>query len=110
MASGLALPETGASRGSRHAAESRRKVQESFPAFCGLVGYDVLELLGKRFADVPASRSLDMSLHLSSLTFRPVSYSLNVFVHRDGHAVVVRNDCSLFVDMSIEAVCDVHHA
>jgi hypothetical protein len=26
------------------------------------------------------------------------------------HAVVVRNDCSLFVDMSIEAVCDVHHA
>jgi hypothetical protein len=51
-----------------------------------------------------------MSLHLSSVTFRPVSYSLNVFVHRGGHAVLVRNDWSLFVDMSIEAVCDVHRA
>jgi hypothetical protein len=106
LTSALELPEP------RHQEEECRillnlegKFKRASNAFCLLVGYDMRELLAKRIDDVTASRSVNIPLQLGAVLHFGRFHSLWLFVHREGHAVLVRNDWALLADMSIEVFC-----
>jgi hypothetical protein len=83
----------------------RGKVQASFQRILPSNGYDIPELLGKRIDDFTASRSVNIPLQLGAVLHFGRFHSLWMFVHREGHAVLVRNDWALLADMSIEVFC-----
>jgi PAS domain S-box-containing protein len=82
------------------------KFKRVSPEFCELVGFDVLELMGKRIDDVTASRSVNIPLHLGAVLHFGRFHGLWMFVHRDGRALLVRNDWTLLADMTIEVLSE----
>jgi PAS domain S-box-containing protein len=73
--------------------------------FCGMVGYEQGQLLGKRIDDVTASRTTHIPQHLGAVVHFGHFHCLWMFVHRDGHAVLVRSDWELLPDLSMEVYC-----
>jgi PAS domain S-box-containing protein len=81
------------------------KFKRASSEFCHLVGYDIPELLGRHIDDFTVSRSVNIPLQLGAVLHFGRFHSLWMFVHREGHAVLVRNDWALLADMSIEVFC-----
>jgi PAS domain-containing protein len=76
-----------------------RQVSEEF---CGLVGYAREELLGKRIDAVTASRTVHIPQHLGAVVHFGQFHCLWMFVHREGHGILVRSDWELLPDLSME--------
>jgi PAS domain-containing protein len=72
--------------------------------FCALVGYAQNELVGRPIDDVTASRTVHIPQHLGAVVHFGQFHCLWMFVHRDGHGVLVRSDWELLADLSME-VC-----
>jgi hypothetical protein len=74
--------------------------------FCWMIGRAQQELLGKRIDEFTSSRTVHIPQHLGAVVHFGHFQSLWMFVHRDGHAVLVRSDWALLPDMSIEIRCE----
>jgi PAS domain-containing protein len=83
------------------------KFQELSAGFCSLVGYAKEELLGKRIDVITASRTLSIPQHLGVVVHFGHFHCLWMFVHHDGHGVLVRSDWQLLPDLSMEMCCEV---
>jgi hypothetical protein len=74
--------------------------------FSTAVGYVEEELLGRRIDDVTASRMMHIPQHLGAVVHFGQFHCLWMFVHRDGHGVLVRSDWELLPDLAIEVFCE----
>ena len=79
-----------------------KKVSEGF---CGMLGYQETELLGRPIDDVTASRTVNIPQHLGVVVYFARFQSLWMFVHRNGGAILVRNTWEMLPDLSIGIVC-----
>lgn len=70
--------------------------------FTAVLGYAEKELFGKRIDEVTASRTVRIPRHLGAVVHFGQFHCLWMFVHRDGHGVLVRSDWELLPDLSIE--------
>src|ERR1700756_1483321 len=73
--------------------------------FCVLVGFTESELIGRPIDRGTASGSLHVPQHLGVVVHFGCFHCLWMFVHGDGHAVLVRTDWALLPDMSMEVYC-----
>ena len=73
--------------------------------FCVLVGFTESELIGRPIDRCTASGSLHVPQHLGVVVHFGCFHCLWMFVHGDGHAVLVRTDWALLPDMSMEVYC-----
>jgi hypothetical protein len=73
--------------------------------FCWLVGFTESELIGQPVDCVTASGTLHIPRHLGVVVHFGCFHCLWMFVHGDGHAVLVRTDWALLPDMSMEVYC-----
>jgi hypothetical protein len=74
--------------------------------FCALLGFAESELLGQPVDSVTASGALHIPHHLGAVVHFGCFHCLWMFVHGDGHAVLVRTDWSFLPDMSMEVYCE----
>jgi PAS domain-containing protein len=73
--------------------------------FCGMLGYQASELLGRPIDDVTVSRTVNIPQHLGVVVHFANFQSLWMFVHRNGGAILVRNTWEMLPDLSIGIVC-----
>jgi hypothetical protein len=73
--------------------------------FCVLVGFTESELIGQTIDCLTASGALHISQHLGVVVHFGCFHCLWMFVHGDGHAILVRTDWALLPDMSMEVYC-----
>jgi PAS domain-containing protein len=78
------------------------RFKEVSKEFCGLVGYEQRELLGKRIDDITASRTVDIPGYLGAVVNFGQFRSLWMFAAREGRAILARGDWKLLPDMSME--------
>jgi len=74
--------------------------------FSATVGYTQEELLGKRIDDVTASRTVHIPQHLGAVVHFGQFHCLWMFVHGDGHGVLVRSDWELLPNLWMEVFCE----
>jgi PAS domain S-box-containing protein len=82
------------------------RFQQVSEEFCGLVGYEQDQLLGKHVDDVTVSRTVNIPQHLGAVAQFGHFHCLWMFAHREGHVILVRCDCELLPDASIEVLCE----
>jgi len=73
--------------------------------FCELVGFPESKLIGREIDRLTASGILHIPQHLGVVVQFGCFRCLWMFVHGDGHAVLVRTDWALLPDMSMEVYC-----
>lgn len=73
--------------------------------FCLLVGFSERELIGQSIDSRTASGTLHIPQHLGVVVHLGRFHCLWMFVHSDGHAVLVRTEWALLPDMSMEVYC-----
>lgn len=83
------------------------KFQGVPPEFCRLVGYEATQLLGKPISEITAWELGNVPQHLGAVMHFGCFEGLWMFVHREGHGILVRADWQLLPDLSTEARCDV---
>jgi PAS domain S-box-containing protein len=74
--------------------------------FCGLIGYEQKELIGKCIDDITAARTVRVSQHLGAVLHFGQFHSLWMFVAREGRGIVARCEWELLPDMSISIFCE----
>jgi PAS domain S-box-containing protein len=82
------------------------KFQKVSPEFCRLIGSKPSELLGKRIDDVTASETGTIPQHLGAVFHFGRFERLWMFVHREGHGILVRSHWELLPNLSMEVRCD----
>lgn len=70
--------------------------------FCEMTGYAREELLGKRIDEITVACTMDVPQHLGAVLHFGPFHCLWMFITREGRSTLVRSDCSLLPDMSIE--------
>jgi PAS domain-containing protein len=73
--------------------------------FCELVGFPESKLIGREIDGLTASGILRIPQHLGVVVQFGYFRCLWMFVHGDGHGVLVRTDWALLPDMSMEVHC-----
>jgi PAS domain S-box-containing protein len=72
-------------------------------SFCGLVGYNREELIGKRYDELTAPSTIDIPTVFSLFLKEGYMQGLWMLVHRDGHHILVRYESWLRADSFIES-------
>jgi PAS domain S-box-containing protein len=91
----------------RIALTAEGKFQGVSPEFCRLVGYEPTQLLGKPIREITAWELGNVSQHLGAVAHFGRFEGLWMFVHREGHGVLVRASWQLLPDLSMHVCCDV---
>jgi PAS domain-containing protein len=104
MAARPSLEESGAD--CRIVLSVEGKFQKVSPGFCRLVGCEPSELLGKQIDDITASETGTIPQHLGAVVHFGRFDCLWMFVHREGHGILVRSHWELLPDLSMEVRCD----
>lgn len=81
------------------------KFQRVSEEFCLLVGSTESKLMGQPIDRLTASGALHIPQHLGVVVQFGYLHCLWMFVHGDGHSVLVRTDWALLPDMSMEVYC-----
>jgi PAS domain-containing protein len=93
-------------RGFRVVLDVEGKFKQVSPEFCAAVGYAQEELLGTRIDDITAKRTVHIPQHLGAVVYFGQFHCLWMFVHRNGHGVLVRSDWELLPSLSVEVFCE----
>lgn len=75
-------------------------------AFCGLLGHERSEFIGKRIDRFTSANVLDIPRHLGAIYHFGLFRGLWVFQHREGKGIVVRYAAELLPEGLIEARAD----
>lgn len=81
------------------------RFKQASEEFCELIGHAQGELLGHRIDVVTVNGTVNIPQHLGSVLHFGHFHCLWIFVHRGGHAILVRCDWELLSDLSIEIAC-----
>ena len=83
--------------------DSDRRYVSVSESFCKLLGYKEEELIGKRFDEVTAPSTSDISLTLSMFKKLGYMHGLWVFIHRRGERILTRYEAWRRADSLIES-------
>jgi PAS domain-containing protein len=86
--------------------DAEGRFKQASGEFGAALGYRNEALLGKRINRVTTSRTVHIPQHLGAVVHFMQVHCLWMFVHRDGHAVLVRSDWELLPNLSMEVFCE----